>query len=498
MRVKIHPDEIAKLGEVEKAQVLELLERFRRQAEWNPLEIYEPHPKQAKCHSEVGVESRAFFGGNRAGKTTMGVVDSLIQAAPMDLVPAELLPYKRFECPFYCRVISPSNDLLKQVIVPKFREWTPRAMCPGESFDKAYSKFDRQIRLECGCRFDLMSHEQELDKFGGAALHRILYDEEPPQDIRDESYARLLDFDGDEIFAMTPLKGLTWMFEDILEAAEKPENAHRITVTIASMLENPYLPDNVRERVMALWGHDDEVSAARIYGNFIHFGGMVLPTWRNAMRSPINSLGEIDFDDLYIGIDPGVVNTGLVWATHNRTSDTLTVFDAYKLQDKDVSEVATAIYATNKKWGIQARGKKRPIYVIDPSARNRTLTHATSVEAEFQNYGIYPRHGQNEVEAGVFQMRRRINHGKLRVVSNLEEWKAEARKYRIQERADGKFAVVKEDDHIMDPTRYISMEVPYLPKVSPIKPKPLGQDVARPPTQVAGQPPREAASAKWA
>jgi hypothetical protein len=42
--------------------------------------------------------------------------------------------------------------------------------------------------------------------------------------------------------------------------------------------------------------------------------------------------------------------------------------------------------------------------------------NAQSVEAEFQKFGIFPIPGQNSREAGILQLRGRLEHGGLLVV----------------------------------------------------------------------------------
>jgi hypothetical protein len=105
----------------------------------------------------------------------------------------------------------------------------------------------------------------------------------------------------------------------------------------------------------------------------------------------------------------------------------------------------------------------------------------------YQSLGINTRPGQNDVEGGVMQIRRRMSHGKLAVADHLEVYKKEARAYRIEDRKDGKFAVVKENDHVMDALRYGCMEEPYEPVEMPEDPKALPDNVARPPTQLGSR-----------
>src|SRR5436305_373187 len=83
---------------------LEALERAHRD---NPLLGYHPHPKQVVFHSPPFPAIRAFFGGNRSGKTTAAVLDTIIQVIGRDLVPEHLLPYKRWDPPVKVRIVTP-------------------------------------------------------------------------------------------------------------------------------------------------------------------------------------------------------------------------------------------------------------------------------------------------------------------------------------------------------------------------------------------------------
>lgn len=482
MKYRINLDALAGLSEAEQRQALEQLQAFEHELAMNPLLAYDPWSAQRECHAAVGTEIRAFMGGNRAGKTTMGVCDDLLQVTPRELVPAELQPYKRFDCPCYIRICVPSGSLLQTIMVPKLREWTPKALLKDGNFDRSYSKFDRVIRLECGCRLDLMTYEQELDKFGGAALHRVHYDEEPPEDIRQECWARTLDFSGDELFTMTPLQGMTWMYDEIFLAAQREENAGRIHVTLASMLDNPYLPGDVRERIMAMWGDDDEMRQARVEGRFVHFGGLVYPGFEEVLVEPFKREEVADLE-LVCAIDPGVVHTGVVWVGfHDDYS--MDVFAARKFRDVDVADVAEQIRMVNGAWGIED-GSLR--YVIDPAARSRGQTDKIRVIDEYNNQGIGASPGQNDVDTGILSLRRRINHNKLRVGRDCEDLIFEARRYRIEDRKDGKFSVVKKDDHVVDALRYAAMERLYEPVVRPVQAPTYAPEVAQPPSQWRGQ-----------
>src|SRR5438309_1374599 len=96
-------EQIARLPPSEREQALALLEEYEGAVKANPLIRYEPHPKQVVFH-ESHEPLKCFLGGNRSGKTTAGILDDLIQCVDRDCVPPHLLPYKRWEPPFYCRI----------------------------------------------------------------------------------------------------------------------------------------------------------------------------------------------------------------------------------------------------------------------------------------------------------------------------------------------------------------------------------------------------------
>ncbi len=59
------------------------------------------------------------------------------------------------------------------------------------------------------------SCDQGREKFQGASLDFVWFDEEPPKDVYDECRMRVIDRVGDIWGTMTPLKGLTWVYDEI-------------------------------------------------------------------------------------------------------------------------------------------------------------------------------------------------------------------------------------------------------------------------------------------
>ena len=133
--------------QVAEGQLLELEQAFKR----NPLLGYAPHEKQVVFHSPPFPTTRAFFGGNRSGKTTAVVADSVLQAVDLELVPEHLRAYKRWEPPFYCRFVTPDlTNTLEGVVLQKLRDLCPAEQLKGGSFDRALDKMLRILRFKNG------------------------------------------------------------------------------------------------------------------------------------------------------------------------------------------------------------------------------------------------------------------------------------------------------------------------------------------------------------
>lgn len=467
--LRIDKSAIERLPDAEREQARELLVEYEKQLRSNPLLGYEPHAKQQVFHASHE-PLKAFLGGNRSGKTTAGIVDDVIQAVDRSCLPERLLPYKCWEPPFYCRIIVPDfTSTLEGVIFQKLREWVPRDQLVGGGFDKAYDKARRRLHFKCGSWFDFLTFEQDLDKFGGAALHRVHYDEEPPAPIRRESMMRLIDFGGDELFTMTPLQGMSWMFDEIWEPWTKGK-LDEATVVLVDMDDNPHLDERTKNRALAGLSHEER--QARKSGRFVHFAGMIYDDFsRNDHVIPqLHELPSNVF--LLSGIDPGIRHMAAVLWAYVDSTDRMVVFDELALQGHTVAQVAEAIHLVNRKWARVIEGKAFPItpapYVIDPAARNVSHQTGRSDQMEFTDHGIITIVGQNSVTAGINRVKERLQSHRLLVCANCPNLIDQFRKYRWQSPSrtenDPKEQPVKKDDHLLDALRYMVMSRPQAPR----------------------------------
>jgi phage terminase large subunit-like protein len=471
--LRINREAIKDLPADQRDQALAILTEYESALKANPLLGYQPHPKQVKFHTSRE-PLKAFLGGNRSGKTTAGILDDLIQCVDRSVLPEHLERYKRWEPPFYCRIIVPDfTSTLEGVIFQKLREWAPKSQLVGDRFDKAYEKSTRKLSFKNGSSIDFLTFEQDLDKFGGAAKHRIHYDEEPPKDIRRESMMRLIDYGGDELFTMTPLHGMSWMYDEIWEPWTKGTLAEA-TLVLVDMDDNPYLDARTKKRALA--GLTNEEREARKSGKFVHFAGMIYDEFsRNFHVIPEISTetGIPPIARTYVGIDPGMRHMAAILWAYLTPEDTMVVFDELALQGHNVAQVCEAIKLVNQKWG--QRTEKGAIvslnpewYVIDPAARNVMHNTGRSDQMEYTKNGIVTILGQNSKTAGISAVKQRLQTRRLLVTANCQQTIDQFRKYRwktpTRSEDDPKEEPVKKDDHLLDALRYVVMSMPQAPQ----------------------------------
>lgn len=476
-KLKINPAALAKLPADERKKVEEDLARLSIATQTNPLLAYRPHVKQVHFHSSRK-RVKAFFGGNRSGKTTAGIADDLIQAVDRSCLPEHLRKYKKWEPPFKCRIVSPDfTSTMEGVIFEKIRELVPRDQLQGGSWDKAYDKQRRVLRFANGSWFDFLTSEQDIDKFSGAALHRVHFDEEPPgekgRQIYQECSMRLIDYGGDIIFSMTPLFGMSWVYDVVWErrGSECRPGLYEtddMTVVTVDMDENPHL--NMEAKKIVLDGLTDAEKRARKAGQFVHFAGLVYDEF-NPEAHVVSQVGasHLKGQTIIVGIDPGIKTTAVVFSAFDG-ENSLLVFDEITLTESNAipEQAAKEIKRKLTEWKV-----KPTYFIIDPAARHRSLVNAEQVSTAYARAGINTIPGQNAVEPGVFEVKRRLEHtlkgaktGEIHISRSCERLLWEFSRYRMDPKAEG-FSVVKKDDHHLDALRYLCMARPVAPHLLP-------------------------------
>lgn len=142
-------------------------------------------------------------------------------------------------------------------------------------------------------------------------------------------------------------------------------------------------------------------------------------------------------------LDVGWNRTAAVWVALDPQTDVAYLYSEYYR-----GEVEPPVHAA----GIQSRGKWIP-GVIDPASRGRGQHDGTQLLYQYQQLGLNLAIADNAVEAGIYSVWTRLTTGRLKVFRTMANWLGEFRIYRRDE--NGK--IVKENDHLMDATRYLCM-----------------------------------------
>jgi phage terminase large subunit-like protein len=424
----------------------------------NPLAAFEPHGPQQRAFLEARTAVVAAFAGNRFGKSTSLIVRALIECLPAEYLPERLRRYKRFDAPCHGWLLCPTEDKIFDTFRGAIDKWCPKEALKGGSWGKAFNGSRMELSFECGSTIAFKTYKQDASTLGGAALHWVGYDEPPPQLHREECMTRLIDYGGYEMFAMTPLKTNTgWIRRDIYKQREAPH----ITVIKGSMHDNPTLKQETKDLVLSMYS-SDLWRQAREFGDFVDVGGLIYESFERAVLKSPPSREFVQGLDVVVGIDNGIRNAGFTWSGFDN-DNVMVVFDELLIQDGTPSQYVEGIRRVNAKWGLT--GLREPMYVIDPASKQRNQTNAETVQSMLYRLGIPTMNGQNDVEAGIQQIRDRIHHQRYWVSPHCVGLRDEADDYAAEETDDGSFKVIKGNDHRLDSNRYAAMTRPWFPQV---------------------------------
>ncbi|GAG17322.1 unnamed protein product, partial [marine sediment metagenome] len=158
---------------------------------------------------------RCFFGSNRSGKTTAGIVESSFHLTGIypDWYPIE----RRYSEPVKSRILA--NDFKKavgEVITEAIDDWLPDNLVHDKDKNSQgiYDKYWIKHKSGGVSSFDIITYEQDVSVAEGWSGHFAWYDEPPPRGHRIATARGLMDYDGWEIFTLTPLKE-AWIFDEL-------------------------------------------------------------------------------------------------------------------------------------------------------------------------------------------------------------------------------------------------------------------------------------------
>ena len=426
--------------------------------EKEPLFNYQPHLVQNAFHTSKA-RNRWFFGGNRSGKTTAGAVEGITLSTgevPKYYMGKGLTP--KVPVPNEGWVVSLDYPTSRDVTEPTIRKWLPYR------YIKNWSKTDRILELTNGSIIGFKSCDAGWEKFQGSAKHWIWFDEEPDWNVYQECQMRTIDYGGYIFGTMTPLHGMTWVFDDIYEMAD---NDPDIEVFVSQIYDNKdHLPEEEIKRVERIFTDDEK--EARLYGRFIEFAGLIYKDFKKEVHC-VAPFRIPNHWTKYMAVDPGINNPTAVVFLAVDPDDNCYVYDEYYETERTVEENAKAIKA------IIGNEKGRQINrsLIDPSADAREIGSLQSVRQQYMRAGIFTAPANNDVSAGISAVREllKINEKtgkpKLFIFNTCTATLKEIVRYRwaqFRHRAEEKNLKERPQkvlDHAMDALRYICVDRPH-------------------------------------
>jgi len=286
------------------------------------------------------------------------------------------------------------------------------------------------------------SYDQGRESFQGTEKDLIWLDEEAPENIRNECILRLMTTKGHLIETFTPLRGITKVVQLYRgEGALTEDNGVIINKTRAMVSAGwddvPHLSEEDKARMLA--ETPPHLVVARSTGVPSLGSGAIYTTPLEDFV--INDIEIPAYWPRLYALDVGWNKTAALWAAHDKPTDTIYLYAEYYR-----GKAEPAIHAA----AVNAKGKWIP-GEIDPAADGSNQKDGSKLMKIYQDLGLTLRKADNSVEAGILDVWQRLSTGRLKVFKSLQHWIAEYQMYRRDE--NGK--IVKENDHLMDDTRYV-------------------------------------------
>ena len=410
------------------------------------------HKKQIAFH-KCKKRNRWVFGGNRSGKTECGAVECLYLARGIH-------PYRKNKNGVFGWVVSLSQQVQRDVAQEKILkyinpDWIVDITMLSGKKDSPKSGVIDQIKIKSALggisTIGFKSCDQGREKFQGASLDFVWFDEEPPKEIYDECRMRVLDKKGDIFGTMTPLKGLTFIYEEIFL---NKYNSNNVWYEFIEWADNPFLK---KSEIKALTESMSESELqSRRYGLFYTDTGPVYPEFNENVHVIEPFDVPFEWQDC-ISIDPGLKNPlschfyavdydGRVFVCGEHYQSGLSVEQHAEL----IKEVAEKL-----NWRTDAFGRLSAL--IDSAANQKTLAGVKSVSELFYENGINVNSNVNkDLFAGINRVKSYFKNDKLFIFKNCVNLIRELKGYRW----GNEDLPVKKDDHSLDELRYYIMTKP--------------------------------------
>lgn len=419
-----------------------MLAEIDRELSRRRLELYTPYHKQQEFHAlGASTRERLFMAGNQLGKSLSGAAEMAIHLTGRYPDWWDGRVFTKPPVAWASGVTGESvRDTVQRLLVGRPGQYGTgfipadcivgeprRAMGVADLLDSV------AVRHSSGgeSRLYFKRYEQGREKWQGETLDIVWFDEEPPSDIYTEGLTRTNATGGMAYMTFTPLLGMSEVVTRFITEASPDRSVTNMTID-----DVDHYSDEEKRRIIESYpAHERE---ARAKGIPTLGSGRIFPVEEGAIKvAPFAipahwpRINGLDF-----GWDHPTAAVQLAW---DRDADCIYVHKAHRMR-----EATPVIHAaTVKAWGawVPTAWPHDGLQHDKGSGEQLAKQYASAGLLMLKDRATFE-DGSNGVEAGLMDMLERMQTGRWKVFSNLDEWFQE---FRLYHRKDGKVVKVMDD-----------------------------------------------------
>ena len=429
------------------------------------LEFYSPYPKQKDFHrigADPGIRERLLIAANQVGKTTCAASEVAMHLTGKYPDWWEGIRFLEPTMGWAASTTSQTTrDNVQRLLLGQPGTWgtgtIPKASFLRDGIKRAPHGVPDAVETILvkhvtggTSRLTLKTYDQGRERWQGETLNFVWFDEEPPLDIYTEGLTRTNATEGITFLTLTPLLGMSDVVKRFL--IEKQPGSIMVNMELEDALHY-----SAAQRKAIEASYPEHERDARTKGIPILGSGRIFPVSEEVIREFSITL-PLHWPRI-VGLDIGYDHpTAAVWLAWDRDTDTVHIYDCYR-----VRQATPVVHAA----AIKAKGSWIPVAWPHDALQHDKGGSCHQIAQQYRQLGVmmlpekatHPPNGhvkgnvQNSggygVEAGLMEMLDRMQTGRLRVAKHLQDWWEE---FRLYHRKDGKVVAVGDD--LMSATRY--------------------------------------------
>jgi phage terminase large subunit-like protein len=454
----------ASLLRADKLELVALLEEKKRRKEGNRLRDYRAYAKQAVFHGlSLTDRERLLMAGNQLGKTWSAGFETAMHLTGRY---PDWWVGRTWDRPVMAWAAGVTGevtrDTAQRVLVGRFNALgtgaIPRDSIKSKTMKRGVADAIDTVVVMHGGGGDIQagesllgfkSYDQGREKFQGETLDIVWLDEEPDEDIYTEALTRTNATGGMVYMTFTPLKGMTGTVKRFL--MDKPAGSSVTMMTIDDA--EHYTPEQRAAIIASYPAHERE---ARTKGIPTLGSGRIYPIAEEIIKVEPFAIPRhwVQIAGIDFGWDHPSAAVRLAW---DRDADIVYVTATHRAKEQTPLLFASSVrpWGSWLPWAWPHDGlqhDKGSGEALKEQYKAQGLKMLRDKATHPPQAGKEEGTGGNGVEAGVLELLDRMQTGRFKVFSHLNDWFEE---FRMYHRDAGK--IVKLDDDLMSATRYANM-----------------------------------------